>query len=118
MPEPKIPEILESEVTGVIASYDFRFLAEMGETHAKAIMEQAKATVDVAKNTHAIPARHETYRYFGGLVFVALLVWKLLPLFSAANPTATTIAFVIVGTLAIVGGKPLIEAVSKAIRGS
>lgn len=80
---------------------------------------QAKAMKDVSKNTYAVPARQETYRYFGGLAVVVFIAWKLLPVFIAANPSAQTIGWVIIGALAIAASaKPIIDAISKAISGS
>ena len=79
---------------------------------------QAKAMTDVAKNTYAVPARQETYRFLAVVALIVLVLFYLLPVFVAAKPDAKTVGLVIVASLAIIGAKPAIDAIAKAVKGS
>ena len=106
---PNLPEIVTGEGTG--RKYvEAHYYTHMSET-------QAKAMKDVAKNTHAIPARQETYRFVGAAALVAFVLYELIPVFVAAKPSPTILALVIVGSLAILGAEPAIKAIIKAFQG-
>jgi RsiW-degrading membrane proteinase PrsW (M82 family) len=101
MAEPKVPEVTKPS-DPITQSYEVRMLAEMGETHAKALR-------DVAKNTYAVPARQETYRLLILVLFALVLLYFLLPAFLQRNPTDTTIGAVIVVVVALIGGPSVIK---------
>jgi hypothetical protein len=87
------------------------FYSHMSETQANAMRE-------TSKNTHVIPARHETYRVYGPLILVAILLYFLVPSFLAAHPDPKTLAIVIVAVVAVVGAGPAVKAIIEAIKGS
>lgn len=109
-PNPPSIEVLNAELSDR-KILETHYFTHMSET-------QAKAMKDVAKNTYAVPARQETYRYYAGIAVVLLISWKLLPVFIDSKPSATVIALVIVGAFAVAGAKPIVEAVAKALKGS
>lgn len=107
---PNLPTETSDETAGR-KTLEAHYYTHMSET-------EAKARRDVAKNTYAIPARQETYRYVATIVLVGFLIYELLPVFISKNPSATTIALVIAAGLAIVGAKPAIDSIVKYFQGS
>jgi hypothetical protein len=82
---------------------------------------QAKTMTNIAKYTHTIPARHETYRSYGPLILAAVLLYFLIPPFlaaEAAKPDTTTLAYVIVAIVAIAAAAPVAKAIVKAVKGN
>lgn len=90
---------------------DVRVFAEMGAT-------QAKAMTDMAKFQFAVPARQATYRTYGPLVLVAVLLYFLVPPFLNTHPDKTTLAYVIVAIVAIAGAPAAVKAIADALKGN
>jgi len=79
---------------------------------------QADAMVQVSKNEHVIPARHETYRAYGPIILAGFLLLFLVPRFLATNNDPKTLAYVIVIVIGIVAAGPTAKAVIEAIKSS
>ncbi|MGA7873264.1 MAG: hypothetical protein WCA22_20425 [Candidatus Binatus sp.] len=90
---------------------DTHYFTHMSQT-------QADAMIQVSKNEHVIPARHETYRAYGPIILVGILLIFLIPQFLAANPDAKTLAYLIAGVIGIVAAGPTAKAVIEALRRS
>ena len=110
MAKSSLPEIV-SESDALAQSYNIRFLADMSEIHAKAI-------TDAAKYTYAVPARHETYRFCGVLVLVAVLLFFFVPAFLSSNPDSKTLALLIGVIVTLVAGPSAIKAIVGTLKGS
>lgn len=105
----KLPDIAVAYVTERYERIDLRYFADMSPT-------QAKAMIDAAKYTHAVPARQETYRLIATLVLVGILLYFLVPAFLASHPKPETLALVIAVIVAIAGAGPVIKAIRDALK--
>jgi len=112
-PAPSNPPV--RAISGEVGDNDKKVL----ETHYFTHMSdnQAKAMKDVSKNTYAVPARNETYRFMAAVVLVGFVLYELIPVFIADKPQPSTLAWVIVGSLAILSASPVVKAIVKAIQG-
>jgi hypothetical protein len=89
--------------------WEAHYYTHMSET-------QAQSEIAVSKNTYAVPARHETYRFCGTLALVAVLLYFVVPVFLSSNPDSKTLAYLIGVIVALVAGPSAIKAIVEAFK--